>query len=140
MPTSSEETSISVPPFESKLPAELLDGLDQRGRYLYMTMDEIRQAQQWLTEQAITQHETSQQIKKQVMVTNGRLLRAEDDIDELQAYKEDTVKEINLVKLFRKILKNRWFWIGVTAFLVFGVPWLATHAPMAKEFFKLLFA
>lgn len=135
-----DKKSITVPPFESQLPPEFLEGLDHRGQYLYTKMDEIVQTQKWLTEQTVAQNTTLQEVKVQVLKTNGRLLKAEDDIGQLKNTQKEMQDDIKLIRVVKHIAVSKWFWIGVGAFLVFGVPWLATHASTASAFFKFIFA
>lgn len=123
--------TITVPPFESKLPPEFLEGLDDRGKYLYTEIDKMGQAQKWIIERTIDSHATQQEIRTQVYETNGRLRKAEGEIKSIQG-------DIAAVRFAKAVITNKWFWIGSAAFLVFVVPWVVTHAQVARDIFKLL--
>ncbi len=129
---SDNSSKLTIPPFQSTLPPELLDGMDERGRHLYTKLNEIGQAQAWLMERKVEDTKTLDDIKTQVMKTNGRLLVAESKL-------ADAEVPIKVVKTGIALAQNKWFWVGVAAFLFFIAPWLAVHAPSPAAFFTAVF-
>ncbi len=137
--SSDSNHDFSVPSFESKLPAELLTGKSEDEKYMYRTLDSIHQSQKWLTGQVVKNSDVLldlkneiAEVKAQTIKTNGRTTANEGAIVGMQP-------EIETVKLVKKVVSSRYFWIGAGALVVFGVPWLAVHAPGAASFFHLLF-
>lgn len=194
---------LSIPTFQTKLPAEFIEGLDERGKYLYQTIDKMTQTQDWLTQRAVADANTLGEVKAQTYKTNGRLLNAEADIKALKIFNEaseeamrvsrkaadnaydlaksaraaaadvqhaaetaaseamlarEAAKEaaahaetalktidsekstIKTVHVFEKVIKNKWFWVGLLVFFTFGVPWLGSHSHGIIEFLKVLIA
>lgn len=130
---------LTVPPFASKLPPEFVQDLDERGRYLYTTMDEIKQAQAWLTQRAVEHTAKLEEVSIQTTATNGRLIKAEGEIKEIKVTQEEAKPALKLVNIGLALLKSRLFWLGVSGVVFFVIPWLAVHAPTPSEFFLLVF-
>lgn len=132
----SDNKSLTVPPFESKLPSELLEGLDKRDKYLYTKLDEIGQAQAWLVRQSVKHHETLEEVRAQAVATNGRLLAAETDIKTLKAVDEAARPAVEAVQIAMKVGSSKWFWIAAALMLSIGLPWLVVNAPTPVSVIK----
>lgn len=129
---------LTVPPFASQLPAEFIESLDERGKYLYQTVEEIKQAQLWLMQRAITDAGTLDEVKAQTTRTNGRLLVAEGDIKDLTHRQNEADSALKIVKLTKKVMWNKWFLIGTVVFFTVGVPWLSMHSAWVFEVLKAI--
>ncbi len=129
---------LVVPPFESKLPQEMLEGLDIRGRYLYSKLDEIGQTQTWLINQTVRQNGKLDSIEAQVIRTNGRVGKVETKVEHLEVDSVGVKDTVETVALVKRLAMNKWVWIAFVAFLVFGIPFLAVHAPGAQAFYLWL--
>lgn len=132
------ERRVTIPPFQSKLPPEFVDGLDDRGKYFYTKLDEIGQAQTWLIERKVEDGHILDEIKTQVYETNGQLTQAKIDIVGLKAAQKDAELALDTVKLARKVVWNKWFLIGTVAFFTLGVPFLASHSTWVVGILKIL--
>lgn len=124
---------LTIPPFESKLPEDLLEGMSKRDRYLYAKLDEIGQAQTWLVYQAAKHHDKLEEVCVQTEETNGRLLTTEREIQQLKLVDDAAKPAIEMVQTAVRVGKSRWFWIGAAAFLSVGLPWLVVNAPAPIE-------
>lgn len=140
--SSSDNTTppLTVPPFESRLPEEFLKGLDERGKYLYIKLDEIGQTQTWLINQAKKDsvalgdlRSDMKAVKEQTTRTNGRLLVAEGTLTNI-------APEIETVKTVKKVVGNRYAIMAMLAFMFIGVPWLGAHATVVISWFKAGFS
>ncbi len=136
---STENRPLSAPPFESKLPEVLLKGLDDKDRYMLEESDKARQRMEWLMGHSISQAselaEVKQDVKEtkeQALKTNGRLLAAEQTLKE----HEPAIKTVRFAK---RVVGNRWFWVGAAAFIFFALPAALTYAPTPTEFVKIVF-
>lgn len=129
--------NLTVPPFESKLPEEFTSGLDERGKYLYQTIDKITQAQDWLTQRAIADANTLSEVKEQTTRTNGRLLNAEANIREIKTEQEASKSAIKTVNFSLTVIKSKLFWAGLLLFITFGIPWLVSHNGLVVSFLKI---
>lgn len=122
-------SSSSVPPFKSQLPDSLLAGLSDKDLFLYKSIDEMKQGQDWLVTQAVEHDRKLEEVRVQATKTNGRLLGAEDKIKAAEP-------AIHTVQTVVKIVQSRWFWIASVAFLVIVLPWIVTHAPPPVQVIK----
>lgn len=120
---------LTAPTFESKLPPSLLDGLNDKDKFLYQKVDESSQFQAWLVAHAIEHDRKLEEIRAQTTKTNGRLLAVEEKVKSAEP-------AINAVNLSLKIVKTRWFWIAATAFLFIALPWIVNHAPPPTQMVK----
>lgn len=127
-------SSTSVPPFQSTLPPEFLEGLDKRGTYLYTTIDEVRQAQAWLIERSREHGDTLAAVRQQCEKTNGRTSASESKIAALEAD-----PGIKFARLGATLVKSKLFWAGVCIFLVVVAPWLVAHVDVVTGILTTLF-
>lgn len=135
------ENPLSLPSFESKLPPEFLHGLDERGRYLYTAVDEMRQAQEWFAQWAVKQDEKVEAIRIQTTATNGKVLAAQADIVKLkEGLKEEVEKTAPAVKAYgvmRTLACSRVAWI-ITGLIIFVlIPWMSSILPGPATLVKL---
>ncbi len=131
-----ESDSVSEPPFSStpQLPAEFLNGLDPRGRYLYESVHEMRQAQTWLTNHAIAQAKRLDEVVIQTTKTNGGLTAAKQDIAVLKASAEEVAPVVKVYGFAKSCLQSRLFWVGAALCVFVIFPIVAAHAPTPSEF------
>lgn len=134
----SDSKNLTVPPFQSKLPPEFVEGLDHRGKYLYETIDKVTQAQEWLMQRAVVDAGTLAEVREQTYKTNGQVIQAKKDILDLKDELVSARPAIKTVNFSLKMVKNKWFWAGAIAFFTFVVPWLISHNQGILEFLKLL--
>ncbi len=128
---------LTVPRFESKLPAELLAEVkDPTQRFLFSKLDEIGQAQTWLISQTVTQNAKLDSIETQCLRTNGRVSKTEQDVIALQADHEPLQRTVATVEWFKSLPKSRTFWICAIVVMVWGLPLLVTHAPAIQASMK----
>ncbi len=139
MPSESFSSTESVPPFDSTLPPEFLDGLDKRGRYLYEGIDRLSQAMTFALAQGAKHAETLEAVRVQTVKTNGRLLRAEGDIKEIKEQVVATQPVVRAYGFARRAVASKWFWAGTAAFIFFGLPYMIVHAPSPGDFLKAVF-
>lgn len=130
----------SLPPFESKLAPELLDGLDKRGQFLYNSIDEIRQAQSWLILRSQEDRGMLGDLKTEVAAvkvqtekTNGRTTATESKVAALEAD-----PGLRLSRLGATLVRSKMFWAGTFLFLVVGVPWLGAHSEGVISFLRTI--
>ncbi len=130
---SQDNPPLSAPTFHSQVPPGLLEGLDDRDKYLYRSVDEMRQCQAWLMSRAVTDANTLEEIKTQVKKTNGRTSASEvkiEDLKDQQVAAEPAIKAMNFILT---LAHSKIFWVIFIIFLVAGVPWLITHTPGIVE-------
>lgn len=125
----SNDNSSSGPPFKSSLPPSLLEDLSDKDKFLYQSIDEMKQGQHWLATKFDAHEKILQEVVAQTTRTNGRLLVAEEKIKEAEP-------AVKAVKSSMRIVKTRWFWVAVAAFLTIGLPWIVNHAPAPEKVIK----
>ena len=130
---SSDNSSTTVPTFESKLPAGLLNGLSEQDRYLYTSQDETRQAIAWLVAKMASTADQVELVHQQAKFTNGKVAQATADITALkeavQAHQQQTEPVVKAYNLAGKMVRSKVFWFGAVLFFGIGAPWLVAHAP-----------
>lgn len=139
MTSDNSNKHLSIPQFESKLPAEFTKGLDDRGQFLYTEMDKNSQKLEWLLNHSIEQATILAEVKAQTTKTNGRLLIAEEDIKEIKATQLEMKPAVAALQATLKVMRSKWFWVGAFMVVAFVFPWVATHAPTPSEFVKIVF-
>lgn len=122
-----------IPRFESNLPPGLLEGLDEKSRYLYSEANINAQMMEWLMRHSIAQGGTLEEIKIQCLKTNGRVLASEQEIVHL---KEAVAPIIHSHGIAATLVKSKWTWVaaGVLVFVIF--PWVVAHAPAPSVVLK----
>lgn len=131
-----DNKSLTVPPFESKLPAELLEGVGKFERHMYTKLDEIGQAQTWLIKQTVVQNGTLDEIRTQTVKTNGRVGVLEDKVKTLEGEQVSVKNAIDTVELVKKAVWSKWTWVAIAIFFVFVVPYIVAHAPAIQASMK----
>jgi hypothetical protein len=130
----------SVPPFACRLPREFLDGLDERGRFLYQEADRNSQMMEWLMQHSIAHGQKLDEVKVQVERTNGRLLTAEKDIRNLNEAVDIQRTQLEPVaKAYgyaSKAAQSKWAWGAFAFFVLVALPLIVKNAPAPSAFFK----
>lgn len=125
----------TVPPFECKLPAGLLDGLSDHDRHVYVSIDEIKQAVMWSAETSAKTANRLEEVYAQALKTNGGLVKAKEDIVALQ---EQAVGPARIYSLGRAVFTSKWGWAGISLLIFVVAPWLVVHAPAPGQFISSL--
>jgi len=140
MPGPFSRKALTVPPFHSTLPLEFIEGLDDRGKYLYEYVNKATQHMEWLMNQTTKQSETLNMVHDQALKTNGGLHQAKEDItvikQEVHALKQKDAEAQPVISAGRVVLravhsKIVWVLIGLV-FISLGtivLPWLTTLEP-----------
>lgn len=123
------EHPLSVPSFESKLPPEFLHGLDERGRYLYTAVDQMRQAQEWFATWAVKQDEKVEAIRVQTTATNGKVITAQSDIISLKQEAAKAEPVIRAYGVARALARSKAAWISVGLIVFVLIPWMSSILP-----------
>ena len=131
-------SSDSVPPFESTLPPELLEGLDERGVYLYTSIAAIGQAQTWLITRSQEDRGALNDlkseialVKEQTLKTNGRT-----SATELKVAVLENDPGVQLARIGAKLVRSKMAWAGMILFFLVGLPWLGTHSASVIAFLR----
>jgi hypothetical protein len=126
----------STPPFVSSLPPELLDGLDDRGRYLYQSVDRITQAQAWLIERSKEHTETLAAVRLQVEKTNGRTTASEAKILALESD-----PGLKLARVGATLVRSKWFWGAAASAIIVTISVVGGYGAVAplQAIVKLVF-
>ncbi len=138
----SDSDRFAVPVFESSVPPELLEGRSELEKRLYRDSSKNLQMMEWLVHHSIAQRKMSEEIKTQVLTTNGRLLTAEKDIRNLNetvsVHKAEMDPIIKVYSVSGKLVRSKYFWIGVAALVFIVIPGVISVAPPPAAVLKAL--
>ncbi len=142
--------STEIPPisrpddsFNDDVLAELLsqEGTSKSQKFLVLSVAKISRKQEamedrqlWIVDKTKEQNTKLEEIKVQVVATNGRVNRAEADIVELKKNNDaigEIKEDIKLIVLVKRTLQNKLTWIAISIFGV-GVYTILTNPAFAK--------
>lgn len=113
------------PSFSSDIPEHLLANATPESRWLMQNVSALTKKTDYLVSEQIEQSSKLVRIETQVNHTNGRLLKVEKKIDQLEItdqaendIRPDLHQIVATKRLAGKMVVSKYFWIGIGLFII----------------------
>lgn len=135
--SAAHSSPTTVPQFECQLPPGLLNSLSEKDRYMYETIDVMRQSIAYTASLAAHTADKLEAVRVQTTETNGGLKQAKADIialtEAVRGHQAQTEPVVKAYAMAGKAVRTKTFWVAAILFFTVVAPWLIQHAPAPQK-------